>query len=64
MKLKADIIYIKSCKKEELIPAFTKVNLAIKSGGFKIKKKIAKSVMETEIQGKQCHLRKRGKDIR
>ena len=64
MKLKADIIYIKSCKKEELIPAFAKVNLAIKSGGFKIKKKIAKSVMETEIQGKQYHLRKRGKDIR
>ena len=53
MKLKADIIYIKSCKKEELIPAFAKVNLAIKSGGFKIKKKIAKSIIETEIQDKQ-----------
>ena len=38
MKLKATIIYIKSFKKEELIPTFAKINLAIKSGGFKIKK--------------------------
>ena len=64
MKLKADIIYIKSCKKEELIPTFGKVNLTINSGGFKIKKNIDKLVMETEIQGKQKHLRKIRKDIR
>ena len=64
MKLKADIIYTKSCKKEKLIPTFAKVNLALKSGGFKIKKKIAKLVMETEIQGKQHHIRKIRKDIR
>ena len=57
MKLKADIIYIKSCKKEELIPDFAKVNLALKSGGFKIKKKIAKLVMEAEIQDKHYLLR-------
>ena len=57
MKLKADIIYITSCKKEELIPDFAKVNLALKSGGFKIKKKIAKLVMEAEIQDKQYLLR-------
>ena len=64
MKLKADIIYIKSCKKEELIPTFAKVNSAIKSGGFKIKKKIEKLVMEAEIQDKQSHLRKIRNDIR
>ena len=57
MKLKADIIYIKSCKKEESIPDFAKVNLALKSGRFKIKKKIAKLVMEAEIQDKQYLLR-------
>ena len=51
------MIYIKSCKKEELIPDFAKVNLALKSGGFKIKKKIAKLVMEAEIQDKQYLLR-------
>ena len=64
MKLKANIIYIKICKKEELIPTFAKVNLAIKNGDFKIKKKVAKLVMEIEIQDKQYHLRKIGKDIR
>ena len=40
MKLKAHIIYIKSCKKEELIPTFEKVYLAIKSGGLKTKKRL------------------------
>ena len=63
MELKVDIIYITSCKKEELIPNLAKINLVIKSGGFKIKKKIAKLVMETEIQDKQYHLRKILKDI-
>ena len=64
MRIKADIIYIKSCKEKELIPTFAKVNFAIKSGGFKIKKKIKKLVMETKIQGKQNHLRKIRKDTR
>ena len=63
MELKVDIIYVTSCKKEELIPTLAKINLVIKSGGFKIKKKIAKLVMETEIQDKQYHLRKLQKDI-
>ena len=30
-KLKTDIVYIKSCKKEDLIPTFAKVILSIKS---------------------------------
>ena len=46
MKLKADITYIKSCKKEEVTPTFAKVNLSIKSGTYKLKKKIAKLVMD------------------
>ena len=62
MKLKAGIIYIKSCKKDEPIPTFAKVNLAIKCRDFKIKKKITKLVMETGIQDKQYHLRKVRKD--
>ena len=41
-----------------------KSKFSYKSGGFKIKKKIAKLVMETEIQGKQHHIRKIRKDIR
>ena len=34
MKLKADMIYIKSCKKEELVFTFAKVNLAKKKWWF------------------------------
>ena len=47
----------KPWKKEELISNFAKVNLAITNGSFKIKKKISKIVMETEIQDKQNLLR-------
>ena len=39
MKVKADIKFAKSCKKENLTPTFTKVNLAIKNGSGKIKVK-------------------------
>ena len=64
MKLKAGIIYIKSCKKEELLPIFAKVYLAITSGGFKIKKDSAQLVMEIKILDKQYHLRKIQKYVR
>ena len=64
MKLKTDIAYIKSCKIEESIPTFAKVNLSIKSGGYKLKKKVAKPVMETELQDKHYQLRQIGKQIR
>ena len=37
MKVRADIKFIKSCKNENLIPTFSKVNLAIKSDSKKLK---------------------------
>ena len=37
MKVRADIKFIKSCKNENLIPTFSKVNLAIKSDSRKLK---------------------------
>ena len=49
MKINADIKYIKSCKKEELTTPFAKVSLALKSGTTRLKKKIAKLVMEVEL---------------
>lgn len=64
MKLKTGIGYIKLCKKEESISAFTKVNLSIKSGGYKLKKKVAKPVVETELQDKHYQSRKTGNGIR
>ena len=35
MKVEADIRFSKSCKKDNLIPTFAKVKLAIKSGCWK-----------------------------
>ena len=37
MKVQTDIRFIKSCKKENLIATFAKVNLAIKNGSRKLK---------------------------
>ena len=37
MKLNRDIKFIKSCKKENLIPMFAKVNVSIKSGSYKLR---------------------------
>ena len=35
MKVDQDIKFIKSCKKEHLVPRFAKINLYIKSGSYK-----------------------------
>ena len=51
-KLVADIAFIKLCKKEQLIPTFAKVNVSIRNGTYKLKRKIARLVMETELQNK------------
>ena len=58
-----DIIIIKQCKKENIIPIFAKVNVSIKHGNYKLKKKIANIVMETEIQNKHLERQKLRKYI-
>ena len=63
-KVQLDINFIKTCKKENLIPTFAKVNIAIKHGTQKLKTKIARAVMETEIQNKHIQKRKIKKAIR
>ena len=63
-KLVADIAFIKLCKKEQLIPTFAKVNVSIRNGIYKRKKKTARLVMETELQNKYREKRKLRKDIR
>ena len=50
MKVQSDI---KSCKKENLIPTFAKVNLSIKNANRKLKLCIARIVMESEMENKQ-----------
>ena len=52
MKINAAIKYIKTCQKEELTPRFAKVNLALKSETTRLKRKIEKLVMETQLQNK------------
>ena len=64
MKVNHDIKFIKSCKKEHLVPTVAKVNLSIKSGSFKLKCKISKLIMQTELENKHHEKRKLRKDIR
>ena len=51
-KISKDINFIKTCKNDDLLPTFAKVNLAIKSGNKKIQQKIARIIMNTELKQK------------
>ena len=62
MKVQADIQFIKSCKKENLIPIFAKVNLAIKSDSRKLKLSLAR-LMESEMENKHHEKKKLKKEI-
>ena len=64
MKVDQDIKFIKSCKKEHLVPTFAKVNLSVKSGSYKLKCKISKLIMQTELDNKHHEKRKLRKEIR
>ena len=60
----ADIAFVKLCKKEQVIPTFAKVNVSIRSGAYKLKRKIACLVMEAELEKKHREKCKLRKDIR
>ena len=64
MKVSADVRYIKTCKKERLIPTFVRVNVSLKDFSFKLGKKIATLIMEAEIQNKYSEKRELRKEIR
>ena len=64
MKLNADIKFIKSGKKENLIPTFAKVNVSIKSGSYKLKWKIPRLIMNTKLQNKHIQTQKLKKEIK
>ena len=63
MKVQADIKSIKSGKKENFIPTFTKVNLAIKNGSRKLKLRLARIIMESEMENKHHEKKKLKKEI-
>ena len=62
-KVQSDIKFIKSCKKENLIHTFAKVNPSIKNGNRKLKIHIARIVMESEMENKHHKKKKFKKDI-
>ena len=52
VKVVADIKFIKSCKSEDIIPTFAKVNVSLKHGNYKLQLRIPRIVMEAELQNK------------
>ena len=64
MKLNTNIKFIKQWKKENLIATLAKVSVSIKSGSYKLKRKIARLVMNTELKNKHIQKRKRKKEIK
>ena len=64
MKAQADIEFIKHCKSENIIPTFAKVNVSLKHSNHKLKLRIAKIVMEAELQNKHRQKKKLKKEIK
>ena len=64
MKVQVDIKFIKLCKQENLIPTFASIELSLKHSNDKLKKCIARIVMETEIQNKHREKKSFKKKIR
>ena len=58
VKAQAHIKFIKHCKSENIIPTFAKVNVSLKHSNHKLKSRIAKTVMEAELQNKHCEKKK------
>ena len=62
-KINKDIKFIQLCKTEHLISTFAKVKLAIKSRNAKLQQKLARIIMETEMQQKHLEKRKIRREI-
>ena len=64
MKVQADIKFIKSSKQGNLIPTFANIKLSLKHSNNKLKKRISRIVLETEIQNKHRENKSFKKEIR
>ena len=51
-KVNQDINFIKTCRRENLIPPFAKVKIAIKINNNKLKQKLTRIILDTELQQK------------
>ena len=49
-KVVLDLRFIKTCKKEELTTTFAKVRFPVKPGSAKLKKRVRRIIMESELQ--------------
>ena len=57
-------MFIKFCKKEQVIPILSKVNVSIRNGTYELNREIARLVMEGELQNELHEKRKFRKNIR
>ena len=51
-KLMKTLNLLKSAKKEDIFPKFVKIRLSIRSGSMRLKRKIARLIMEAQLQSK------------
>ena len=58
VKAQAGIEFIKDCKNENIIPTFAKVKVSLEYSNHKLKSRIAKIVMEAELQNKHREKKK------
>ena len=58
-----DIRYIKNCKKENLVPCFSRVNNGVMNGKKKLNEKVIKLILDTELDQKHKEKRILLKDI-
>ena len=64
LKVQTLFKFVKTRKKERLIPTFANVKLAIKNGKHKPKSKLARLVMEMALQSKHNQTKKIKKELR
>ena len=57
-KIRLDIDFIIKCKREGLIPTFASVKLAIRHSAQRLRRNIARKIMESELQHKHIEKRK------
>ena len=63
IKAAADTAFIKTCKTENLIPTFAKVNLSVKDDNKKLTRRIARIGMESQLQSKHLERKKSKKEL-
>ena len=64
MKTILDIKFLKQCKQEQLNPTFANVRLSTKGSNFKLKHRIARIIIEDELQYKHRYKKKLKNEVK